>query len=227
VTDFGLFEAFGRVFNRDHSIGEIHHFLSRDFIYPDPNNLVTFLDNHDVMRAIDLVNGNIQRFKMALQILLTTRGIPQIYYGTEIGLRGGEDHGEIRRNFPGGFPGDSLNAFEQEGRTDQENELWQFLKNIIALRKSHKAFSKGKLTHYKVFDELYIYFRTYNDEKIMMIANNNAEKREIELKQLDILFSSNDVLIDLKSGEKRDFSTKEKLNIPGCDLGIYKVIESE
>ena len=119
VTDFGLFEAFGRVFNRNQSIGEIHHFLSRDFIYPDPNNLVTFLDNHDVMRTIDLVNGDIQRFKMALQILLTTRGIPQIYYGTEIGLRGGEDHGEIRRNFPGGFPGDSLNAFEHEGRTDQ------------------------------------------------------------------------------------------------------------
>jgi glycosidase len=227
VTDFGLFEAFGRVFNRNQSIAEIHKFLSRDFLYPKPDNLVTFLDNHDVMRAVDLVQGDVQRLKMALQLLLTTRGIPQIYYGTEIGLYGGEDHGEIRRNFPGGFPGDERNAFEPEGRTAKENDIWQFLKEFITLRKSHPALSKGKLTHYTVFNEFYMYFRSFKDEEIMIIANNKIENREIELVLLERLFSPNDVLTNVKTGEIIQFSSDKKLVIPGYDLGIYKITNSE
>jgi glycosidase len=227
VTDFGLFEAFGRVFNRDQSIEEIHRFLSQDFLYPDPNNLVTCLDNHDVMRAIDLVNGDIQRFKLALKILLTTRGIPQIYYGTEIGLKGGEDHGEIRRKFPGGFPGDTRNAFQPEGRTETENNIWHFLKNLIEIRKTHTALSRGQLTHYPVWDEYYMYFRSYEDEKIMIIVNNKLENRELELKRLAPLFSSDDVLINIKTGEEIRFSIDRNLMIPGYDAGIYKITNSK
>jgi glycosidase len=128
ITDFGIFEAFGRVFNRDQSIEEIYKFLSRDFLYPDPYNLVIFLDNHDVMRAMDLVHNNPQRLKMALQILLTIRGIPQIYYGTEIGMAcGSKDHALIRQDFPGGFPDDERDAFTAVDRTDMENEIFNHL----------------------------------------------------------------------------------------------------
>ncbi len=226
VTDFGLFEAFGRVFNRNQSIGEIYSFLSRDFLYPDPYNLVIFLDNHDVMRTIDLVDGDIQRFKMALQILLTTRGIPQIYYGTEIGLKGGEDHGEIRRNFPGGFPGDERTAFESEGRSAEENEIWQFLNNLIEMRKAHRSFSKGKLLHFPAFNEFYIYFRIYENERIMIVVNNKEEDRNIDLKWLEKYFSTDDILENLKTGISHNFSIDKKLQIPGYDLGIYKVTSS-
>jgi glycosidase len=227
VTDFGLFEAFGRVFNRDQSIGEIHSFLSKDFLYPDPYNLVIFLDNHDVMRTIDLVDGDIQRYKLALQILLTTRGIPQIYYGTEIGLKGGIDHGEIRRKFPGGFPGDKRTAFKSEGRTAEENEIWQFLKYLIKIRKTYDALSKGKLIHFPVFDEFYMYFRTYEDEIIMIIVNNKVDNRELELKRLERYFSSDDILENLKTGESILFSLDKKLAIAGYDMGLYKIIKSK
>jgi len=225
VTDFGLFEAFGRVFNRNQSIKEIHRFLSRDVLYPNPNKLVTFLDNHDVMRTMDLVSGDIKRFKLALQILLTTRGIPQIYYGTEIGLKGGQDHGEIRRKFPGGFQGDERDAFKKDGRTAEENDIWQFLKDLIELRRTHKALSNGELTHLPVLDEFYIYSRIYEDEKILMIANNKAEDREIELNSLKQHISSNDHLENLKTGEETLFTVEGKLKIPGFDLGIYKIIK--
>jgi glycosidase len=172
---------------------------------------------------MDLVNGDIRRFKMAIQILLTTRGIPQIYYGTEIGLKGGLDHGEIRREFPGGFPHSKRNAFESGGRTVEENEIWQFLKNMIEIRKAHKALSKGKLVHLPVFNEFYIYFRNYEDEKIMIIANNQAENREIDLKGLKKYFATDDILENLKTGQKTGFSDNKKLVIPGYDLGIYKI----
>ncbi len=117
VTDFGLFEAFGR----DQDINEFYSFIGKDFLYSDPNNLVTFIDNHDVMRLMDLVDRDLQRYIMALKMLLTMRGIPQIYYGTEIGLTGGKHHGEIRCDFPGGFTEDTRDAFTAEGRTEVEN----------------------------------------------------------------------------------------------------------
>ena len=227
VTDFGLFEAFGRVFNRNQSINEVYRFLSRDFIYPNPDNLVTFLDNHDVMRAIDLVKGDIQRFKMALKILLTTRGIPQIYYGTEIGLKGGNDHGFIRRSFPGGFPGDERNAFKKTGRTKVENDIWEFMKSLIAIRKSHPALSKGKLTHLPVSDEFYIYFRSYKNERILLIANNNPEDREFDIKLLESYFSVNDKLKKLKTNVEIEYSPNKKLSIKGYDVGIYKIMQSK
>ena len=221
VTDFGLFEAFGRVFNRDQSIEEIHHFLSKDFLYPDPGNLVTFLDNHDVMRAIDLVHGDIQRFKMAFQLLLTTRGIPQIYYGSEIGLEGGDDHGFIRRNFPGGFSDDERNAFESDGRTAREDDIWHFMRNLIELRKKHKALSFGDLKHYPVFDEFYVYKRSFKDEEIILIANNKVEDRKFDLKKVNKILSGREVMQNLKTEEMINLSDDDHLAIPGYDLGIY------
>jgi glycosidase len=169
------------------------------------------------------VDGNIQRFKMALQILLTTRGIPQIYYGTEIGLKGGEDHGDIRNNFPGGFPGDQRNAFKSGGRTAEENDIWQFLRNLIEMRKKYQSFAKGKLLHFPAFNEFYIYVRIYEDEKIIIFVNNKEEDRNIELKRLEKYLSDDDLLENLKTREGIRFSSDKKLLIPGYDLGIYKI----
>jgi glycosidase len=97
VTDFALMESISKVVQGKQSISSIYKCLSKDYLYDDPNMLVTFLDNHDVMRLWDLTEGDVNRYKMALVLLFTLRGIPQIYYGTEIGLPGGDDHGWIRR----------------------------------------------------------------------------------------------------------------------------------
>ncbi|MBI4535350.1 MAG: cyclomaltodextrinase N-terminal domain-containing protein, partial [Ignavibacteriae bacterium] len=143
ITDFGLYDAFVKVFGSGESISTIHRALAHDFLFPDAEGLVTFLDNHDTRRIMHRVNGDVRRFKLALQLLLTTRGIPQIYYGTEIGMMGGSDHGRIRADFPGGFPGDRRDAFTATGRTAEENGIFQFLKELIALRRSHEALMQG------------------------------------------------------------------------------------
>jgi len=224
ITDFGIFEAFGRVFNRDQSIKEIYKFLSRDFLYPDPYNLVIFLENHDVMRAMDLVHNNPQRLKMALQILLTMRGIPQIYYGTEIGMScGSTDHGLIRQDFPGGFPGDTRDAFTSEGRTEAENDIFNNLQQVLKLRKEYAALAVGKFLHLPVYNEFYIYFRILDEEKIMMIVNNKAEKRIISLAFFPHHFQNVTSLQDLKSEEVIPYSKELSLDIIGYDVGIYRL----
>ena len=161
VADFGLFEAFGRVLNRDESIFNIYQFLGKDFLYSNPNMLMTFLDNHDVMRLWDLVSGNLNKYKMALVMLFTIRGIPQIYYGTEIGLPGGNDHGLIRRDMPGGFPDDTINVFDSTGLNNKQQAIFSLLKKLIQLRKKYKAISVGNLIHFPPVNEFYYYIRKF------------------------------------------------------------------
>ena len=142
LTDFGLYDALTRTFAD--SAGRIENVftcLAKDFLFADPGNLVTFLDNHDIRRIMFMVNGDVPRFKLALLTLLTTRGIPQLLYGTEIGMKGGPDHGTLRADFPGGFPYDARNAFTEEGRTPVEQDCFAFTRNVLHIRKSHAATS--------------------------------------------------------------------------------------
>jgi glycosidase len=227
VTDFGLFEAFGRIFNRNQSIQELYNFISRDFLYSDPLNLLIFLDNHDVMRLADLVKGNRQRYKMALQILLTTRGIPQIYYGTEIALPGGTDHGEIRADFPGGFPGTERNTFKREGRTESENEIWDFVQQMIRIRKENRALSAGKLVHIPPENEFYPYFRILGGEKVFIIVNNKDEKRHFNLTKVAHFIPNDARMVDLKSENEIPYSENMKIEIPAFDLGLYRIGENQ
>jgi glycosidase len=224
VTDFGLFEAFGRVFLRDADIKEFYTFLAKDRLYPDPNKLVTFIDNHDVMRLYDLVGGHEQRYVMALKMLLTLRGIPQIYYGTEIGLHGGPDHGEIRRNFPGGFPGDSLNAFTAAGRTDQQNIIFDQVKSIINLRKEHPALACGDMVHIVPENNVYVYLRILKDEIMLMIANNNDEKVNYSVEKISRYLQNNKKLLNVETSLISVISPKLLLSVPANDVLILKAI---
>lgn len=227
ITDFGLFEAFGRVFNRNQSIDELYTFISRDFLYPDPHGLLTFLDNHDVMRLHDLVDGNTQKYKMALKILLTMRGIPQIYYGTEIGLAGGPDHGQIRADFPGGFPGDSPSAFDKIGRNQKENEIFDFLSNIISIRRKYIALQKGSLVHLPPANEIYTYFREFDGQKMLMIANNNDHPKDISLQTLSNQIADSKYLLDVENHEKLDSADDVVVLVPAYDLRIFELIKDQ
>jgi glycosidase len=217
VTDYGLFESFGRVFNRNESISNIYHILSKDFAYSNPNMLMTFIDNHDVWRLWDLVKGSIKKYKMALTILLTTRGIPQIYYGTEIGLPGGDDHGLIRRDYPGGFSGDKHNAFIKEGRTEKENEIFEYLKKLTHLKREYKALSNGKLIHFPPKDEIYVYFRLFKDEKILIIINNDDKSKEISLANYERYFRKVYKIKNLLTGKSFLYDEKKSIEIMGYD----------
>ncbi len=201
VTDFGLFEAFMKVFGDERAdISAIYTMIAKDFLYPHPEKLVTFLDNHDVARIMYVCHDEIDRCKLALTLLLTLRGIPVIYYGTEIDMVGGTDHGEIRGDFPGGFPGQTRSAFTSAGRTREENDLYDFLHTLISIRKEQPALSGGTMLHFPSKDNIYVYLRIAGDDTVLVAANNNATEQKLDLTSLSSLFKSPGKLRDLLSG---------------------------
>jgi glycosidase len=159
--------------SRDTGIGNIFRVLANDFQYGDPYNLVVFIGNHDMKRTFSLLNERMDLFKMAMSIICTIRGIPQIYYGTEIAMTSTNNHGELRKDFPGGWADDDKNAFTGNGLDQKELEAQDFLKKLLNWRKNNLAVAKGDLIHYPVQDGVYIYFRRYEDDMVMVIINSN------------------------------------------------------
>lgn len=187
VMDFTLHDAFGTVFNEDKAAWDkgmikIYDNFTNDFLYPNPNNLLTFIENHDTQRFNHLYN-DINKYKMALTLIATIRGIPQVYYGSEIGMKGNKDNGDadIRHDFPGGWNGDSNNAFTEAGRTPEQNAYHQFTAKLFNWRKTKQVIHTGKTTHYVPENNVYVYFRYNENESVMVIINNNPEKQTINL----------------------------------------------
>lgn len=225
VTDFALRDAVEKAFGEKGSLNEIYETISRDAGYTNPNYLLTFLDNHDITRIMYITDESVNKYKMALTLLLTTRGIPQIYYGTEIGIKGNRDHGAIRSNFPGGFPGDERNAFTDEGRTEEEKETYNFLTKLIQIRNENPELSGGKLYHYPVMDEIYCYFRELENNKSFIILNNKNEKRTFPLSRLPHKFTEGTKLKDLLTGEEITVNKTTELNLAPEGAAIYKFIQ--
>lgn len=118
---------------------------------------------------------------MALAFLLTTRGIPQLYYGTELLMDGdGGYHPNVRLDFPGGWSGDKVNAFTREGRTAEQNEVFDYMKSLLTWRKTQRAVHDGKLTHFIPQENVYVYFRHYNNDCIMVVMNANDSEKIVE-----------------------------------------------
>ena len=224
ITDFGLFDAFMKAFADSGKIENVFNCLTKDFLFPDPNNLVTFLDNHDIRRIMYHVNGDVARFKLALVTLMTTRGIPQILYGTEIGMKGGPDHGRLRADFPGGFPADKRDAFTEEGRTEQENDIFNFTKQLFHTRKRYKPLQIGKLVHFKPSNEVYVYFRILKNERLMVVINHNKEKQRINLLSFEHQLPYVVRLRDVMTGKEFDLSQKKEVELDGMTGGIFEVI---
>ncbi|MBN2708433.1 MAG: cyclomaltodextrinase N-terminal domain-containing protein [Calditrichaceae bacterium] len=201
VTDFRLMYALGDLLREKSDLNAIYHAIEQDFIYKNSNNLLTFIDNHDVLRAAYLSKGINNKLEIALGILFTTRGIPQIYYGTEIGIIGDEDHGDIREDFPGGFPGDKIDLFNQENHSYEKKKLYKWIKNLIRLRKNEPALQYGSLTHYPVENNIYVYKRIYKNDIIYIFVNGNDFDSEISIKKYHI------------SGNIIDIINNKKINI--------------
>jgi glycosidase len=183
VTDFPLCFSIPKALNEaaswDAGMRRLYNVLTQDFIYPDPNNNLIFLDNHDMTRIYLSLQRDIKKLKMALTFLLTVRGIPEIYYGTELLMDGdGAHHPNVRKDFPGGWSGDQANAFTAGGRTAEQNEIFDYLKNLLQWRKSASVIHSGKLTHFIPDDNVYVYFRHDQNNVVMVVLNaNNAHKK--------------------------------------------------
>jgi glycosidase len=185
VTDFPLCFAVPQALNEpsgwDTGMRRLYTLLSQDFIYPDANHNLTFLDNHDMTRFFLSVGRDMRKFRMGLVFLLTTRGIPEIYYGTELLMDGdGGYHPKVRMDFPGGWPGDKRDAFTRSGRTDAENEAFDFLSKLLNWRKGAKVIHNGKLTHYIPEDNVYVYFRRNESRRVMVVLNANDATRKLD-----------------------------------------------
>jgi glycosidase len=168
-------------FSWDDGVNRFYQALAQDAVYVDPNKLVTFLDNHDTDRYLSVIGEDFDKYKIGLTWLLTTRGIPSMYYGTEILMKNFKNpsDAEVRRDFPGGFPGDKDNKFETAGRTDRENEAFQYVRKLATYRRDNPVMHSGKLMQFLPQEGTYVYFR-YDGNKTVMIATNTSDK-EISL----------------------------------------------
>ena len=166
-------------------LNKIYDKIAMDFLYENPMSILTFLDNHDTDRFLLKEPENLGTFKQAIAFLLTTRGIPQIYYGTEILMNGSKSRGDgwIRRDFPGGFPGDTLNYFTPQGRTPLQNEAFDFMKKILLWRKNNQVISKGSMIHFMPTNGIYVYRRSYNGQHVLVMMNGNDSEKKTKRKK--------------------------------------------
>lgn len=187
ITDFPMYYALNAAFNEEDSwtdgLLRFYYVLAQDYLYGDPYQNMIFADNHDLTRFYTAVSQDLNKWKMAMAMMTTMRGIPCFYYGTEILMTGDKEkgHGYIREDFPGGWSGDSRNAFTQEGRTTEEDAAYNYLKGLLQWRQNKEVVHYGKLKHFVPDDNVYVYFR-YNEKECIMVALNNNER---ELKAMD------------------------------------------
>lgn len=220
VMDFTTERAMETCFNEhgkaweDKGMNRLYNSIANDYVYPNTNNLLIFAENHDTQRFNHLINGTLAKFKMAMSFLMTTRGIPQIYYGSEIGMRGEKDKGDgdIRRDFPGGWAGDSINAFTASGRTREQNEYFSFLSKLLNWRKNKTVIHTGLLTHYVPENDVYVYFRHNDRERIMVIINNNETDQTLKTERFAESIESKTTGIDVMTGKTYDL--KNELTLP-------------
>jgi len=186
VMDFTLFNAIEKVFDEDKSewdkgMARVYDNFTNDFLYPNINSILVFAENHDTQR-INQHYPDFKKYALAMTLVATVRGIPQLYYGSEIGMAGNKDKGDgdIRHDFPGGWDGDTNNAFTKAGRTPEQQQYFDFTAKLFNWRKTNSAVHFGKMTHYLPENNVYVYFR-YDDRKtVMVLINNNPEKQVVK-----------------------------------------------
>lgn len=180
VMDFVLSikarDAFKGQTDRLEGLNTIYDHLALDYLFPDPTHILTFLDNHDTDRFLLEEPDDLGWWKQAITFLLTSRGIPQIYYGTELlmnGTRAAGGDGNVRRDMPGGFPGDKTDAFTAAGRTDKQNEAFDFIQKLLQWRRGNEPIARGSLKHFMPENGLYVYQRHSGDKEVTVILNGN------------------------------------------------------
>ena len=216
VMDFPLQALINQAF--DEETGEwggglykLYDYQTQDLVYANPMNLLTFLDNHDTSRfaQTDEMAKNLKRYKQAMVFLLTTRGIPQIYYGTEILMTGdkGKGDGDLRKDFPGGWQGDTRNCFAKNGRTALENEAFEFTRQLLNWRKGNQVIGKGSLKHYSIQNGVYVYQREFNGKSVVIIMNGTDDSKELDLAPYQEILPRENAL-DVLTGKNVSLSGK-------------------
>ncbi|NOQ91597.1 MAG: alpha-amylase, partial [Flavobacteriaceae bacterium] len=221
VMDFTLYDEVTGVFNEDNAswndgMIKIYDNFVNDFLYPNIDNILVFAGNHDTNRINEIYQSDIDKYKLVMTLILTVRGMPQLYYGDEIGMLGNKDKhgdGDIRRDFPGGWQGDTQNAFTQEGRTKTQETYHAFTKKLLTWRKDKKVIHTGKTIQFVPQNNVYVYFRTIDNETVMIIINNNPETQTLDLTRFNEAIKNSKKGKDILSN--KEINLTEKLTIEG------------
>ena len=219
LMDFPIQEALKKTLGQEEKKGQgwipLYEMLANDFLYANPNDLVVFPDNHDMNRLTAEVNNDPELYKLGIAYILTTRGVPQIYYGSEIFMshdpNGG--HGLIRSDFPGGWPNDPVNGFTGDGLTETQKEVFSFFNTILKWRKEAPVIHHGQLTHFVPQDDIYVYFRHDGKDKVMVILSKSDQVTELPLdrfaEMLEGASSGKDILTE------KTFPLEGSIQVPG------------
>jgi neopullulanase len=184
VFDFPMESALRDVVIGGAPMQKIIDVLQHDYLYPHPDTLVTFFGNHDHTRFASEKGSDPAKLKAAFSLLLTLRGIPQIYSGDEIGMPGGADP-DNRRDFPGGFPGDPRNAFTPGGRMQEQQDIFAHVQSLLALRREHPVLRTGQQWHIGWDDGYYAFLRESPEEKMLVVYNNSDASRDLKIPLAD------------------------------------------
>ncbi|WP_438963704.1 glycoside hydrolase family 13 protein [Winogradskyella sp.] len=210
----------------DKGLVKLYEGLANDFVYVTPKDIMVFLDNHDKSRIYTEVGEDATKTKMALSYMLMMPRIPQIYYGTEILMNDTAnpgDHGLIRTDFPGGWEGDTVNAFTGEGLTAEQKDMQRFLKKILNYRKNSEAMQNGETKHFAPENKTYVLARYNDSETLVHIINKNDDSFELDLTRFEELGLNGKTLKNVMTGETINWSDKLVLDSVGSYLFTTKI----
>jgi len=201
---------------------KLYAVLSLDFLYKNPDQNVVFLDNHDMSRFYAMIGEDFNKFRQGMGILMTMRGIPQLYYGTEILMKNfSNPDGLVREDFPGGWKTDSINKFTAKGRTQEENKAFDFIRTLANFRKSSEALKTGKLMQYVPEDKIYAYFRYTETQSVMVIINKNDEEKILSTQRFKESLRAYKHAMDIITGQP--VADIQKLHLPASSITILQL----
>lgn len=207
VTDFQIHFAIQEALTKEQTwtegVSKLYYTLAQDYLYDDPFNNVNFLDNHDVSRIFSVLGEDTDKMKTAMTLLLTLRGIPQIYYGTEILMKNYTDphDGYVREDFPGGWPGDTINKFDVNNLNEKEKDFFNHTRTLATYRKNNSVMQDGAFKHFVPEDGIYAYFRSKSNYRVMVLSNFNAESKKVSLLKYQEMFEPFGSMKNILTGE--------------------------
>lgn len=218
-TFFGITKGLQEKGGWDTGLQKVYNALSQDFLYQDPSNHLIFLDNHDLTRFYTSQKEDYSKFKQGMGMLLTLRGVPQLYYGTELLMTGdGSHHPEVRKDFPGGWEGDSVNYFQSRNLKGRSDSAFQFVSKLLQWRKTSNAVTKGKFLHFIPEDNIYVYFRSWEKELVMVVVNGNGVNKSLSLGRFSEILKNHSEAKEMITGQRFSFQSGK---MPLVANGIY------
>lgn len=206
VMDFAFFDRINSAKNEEtddwwNGMNRLYNVFCYDYLYPNPKSVMAFIENHDTDRFLGEGKDTVA-LKQALALLLTINRTPQLYYGTEVLMNGTKSvtDGNVRKDFPGGWAGDKHNAFTEEGRTQDENHMFQWLSNLLHWRQGNKVVTKGKQTQFCPYKGVYVIARQYQGKTVMTIINGKKEANELDVTRYAEIIGSHEKATDVTNG---------------------------